>query len=80
MAVMPKSFSQIMNDMVGTILNGTSLEDLNGGSVFNAMMSASDASQRLKLTLFLSKLDGRFRKHINPCAELELAEKYFGRI
>jgi len=65
-----------MQDMMGSVLGKTSLEDLKAGSVLEAFLDAEveirKLQRRANLVRFLSKLDGRFKKHINKIAAEEI--------
>lgn len=84
MPISPKSFNQIMGDMLSQTLAKTSINDLKTGSVIEAFFDAETKMRgeirRVNLIRFLTKLDPRFRKHIGPWAEVELAQKYFSKL
>ncbi len=84
MPTSPKSFNQIMADMIGQALAKTSIEDLKAGSVIEAFFDSETKMRgeikRVNLIRFLTKLDPRFRKHLGPWAEVELAQKYFSKL
>lgn len=84
MPTSPKSFNQIMQDMMGGMLAKTSIEDLKTGSVIEAFFDSETKMRgeikRVNLIRFLTKLDPRFRKHISPWAEVELAQRYFSKL
>jgi len=65
-----------MQDMMGSVLSKTDLEDLKVGSVLEAFLDAEvemrKSQRRANLIRFLSKLDNRFKKHINPCAAMDI--------
>ena len=65
-----------MQDMMGSVLGKTSLEDLKAGSVLEAFLDAEveirKLQRRANLVRFLSKLDGCFKKHINKIAAEEI--------
>ena len=84
MPTSPKSFNQIMGDMVGEMLKNTNISDLKTGSVFEAYLDADvemrKQIKRVNLIRFLVKLDPRFRKHLSPWAEVEIAQRYFSKL
>ena len=84
MPTSPKSFNQIMSDMMSQTLSKTSIQDLKTSSVIEAFFDADTKMRteikRVNLIRFLTKLDPRFRKHLGPWAELELAQKYFSKL
>lgn len=84
MPIAPKSFNQIMTDMMSEALSKTSIQDLKAGSVIEAFFDTETKMRseikRINLIRFLTKLDPRFRKHISPWAEVELAQKYFSKL
>lgn len=73
-----------MDDFLSSVLTSTKIEDLEPGSVFKQLIESErimkDQNRRIQLIKFLSKLDGRFKKHINPWAEVELAQRYFSKL
>ena len=84
MPITPKSFNQIMHDMIGQTLAKTPIEDLKAGSVIEAFFDSETKMRgeikKINLVRFLTKLDPRFRKHISPWAEVELAQRYFSKL
>lgn len=69
-----------MQDMMSSVLSKTDLEDLKSGSILEAFLDAETemrkSQRRANLVRFLSKLDNRFKKHINKCAAEDIYNNF----
>jgi hypothetical protein len=78
--ISPKSYKQILDEMIGQVASATTIKDLESGSVIKTLLDMQEGNERSRLINFLAKLDNRFKKYQDPWSSLILAQRYFSKL
>jgi hypothetical protein len=78
--ISPKSYRQILDEMIGQVANSTTIKDLESGSIVKTLLDMQAGNERDRLINFLAKLDNRFKKYQDPWSDLKLAQRYFSKL
>lgn len=78
--IQPKSYRQILDNMIGQVAASTTIKDLESGSVIKTLLDMQAGNERDRLINFLAKLDNRFKKYQDPWSDLKLAQRYFSKL
>lgn len=76
----PKSFQQILGDMVEKAISTSTVDELQSGSIVHSLLEQVERTERyFALIKFLIKLDPRFERAMDPWVGVRIAQRYYSR-